>query len=159
VGEKRGHLPVFGGLIDPGKPTPSLDEARDHLGGPWVGGPDIGAVVRVPAAIGELTGVVVHSTPSERDVWIGAGRIQRVPAASAVLADADASHDALVADAEVYAALVVGQRVRYERPDGSSGEGAIAEKLRYGALVGTDDGRVLAVSLRRITPLVTEDAT
>ena len=50
--------------------------------------------------MGERTGVVVHSTPTERDVWIGAGRIQRVAAARAVVvADEDDSRAVLIADA------------------------------------------------------------
>lgn len=61
-------LPVFGGLVDPLKRIPSLDEARAQLGGPWIGGPDIGAVVTVSATVGERAGVVVHATPTERDV-------------------------------------------------------------------------------------------
>ena len=44
--EKKPHLSVFGGPFGPLGP-PSIDEARRQLGGPWVGGPDIGRVVQV----------------------------------------------------------------------------------------------------------------
>jgi hypothetical protein len=146
-------LPVFGGVGgELGPAPPSLDEARRQLGGPWVGGPDIGRVVRVLGGIGERIGVVVHATPTERDVWIGAGRVQRVAPARLTDAEATAEHDPVVADARMHASLSVGDRVVYERADGSYADGVLAEKLRFGSLVGTPDGKVIAIGFRRIAP-------
>ncbi len=149
---KKPHLSVFGGPFgELGKGPPSLDEARRQLGGAWVGGPDIGRVVRIHGGI-DRVGVVVHATPTERDVWIGRGRVQRVEPARLSPADAGAEHDELIADARVHASLSEGDRVLYETDDGGYAEGVLAEKLRFGALIGTPDGRVVAIGFRRIAP-------
>lgn len=146
-------LTVLGGVPgELGSGSPSLDDARRQLGGPWVGGPDIGRVVRVTGGIGERVGVVVHATPTDRDVWIGAGRVQRVAPARLVAAEGTAEHDPVVADARMHASLSVGDRVVYERSDGTYAEGVLAEKLRFGSLVGTPDGKVVAIGFRRIAP-------
>ncbi|HJL14860.1 MAG TPA: hypothetical protein RMH99_04340 [Sandaracinaceae bacterium LLY-WYZ-13_1] len=151
-GEAR--LPVLGGIwrsIRDASRPPTLEQARDRLGGPFQGGSGIGRRVTVGDA---RVGVVIHAGPAELDVWIGGGRIQRVGVAEA--ADAPSSdRDALEAvadDARVHTALREGQRVAFLRRDGSIGEGRLAEKLRYGSLVGLDDGRVVAVSFRRLAP-------
>ncbi len=142
------RLPVLPGFAS-GPPT--LDEARRALGGPWEGGPQIGETVRVRGPREERVGVVVHASPTHRDVWVGAGRIVRAP-----LAQTEPVHDPSLArvsaDACVFASLQAGQRVAYEARDGEVGEGVLAEKLRFGGLVGVDDGRVLAVGFRMLTP-------
>jgi len=145
-------LPVFGGVLGSlGAGPPSLDEARAKLGGPWVGGPDIGRVVRVPAPIGHRVGVVIHASDTHRDVWIGAGRIQRVVAADVEGAE-DGSLDEVVADARMHAGLTAEQPVVFQHRDGRTEEAVVVEKLRFGSLVGTEDGRILAVSFRRVAP-------
>ncbi|MEZ4336461.1 MAG: hypothetical protein R3B82_07530 [Sandaracinaceae bacterium] len=149
--DKKPHLSVFGGPLGPLAP-PSVDEARRQLGGPWVGGPDIGRVVRIVGGPVERVGVVVHSTPDDRDVWIGMGRVQRVEPARIEPAEADADHDPIIAAARVHASLSVGDSVVYELDDGGFAEGVLAEKLRFGALIGTPDGRVVAIGFRRIAP-------
>ena len=154
--ESKRHppLPVFGGLLGPRKRPPTLADARIQLGGAWVGGPDIGRVVAFSAATGTRTGVIIHSTPTERDVWIAEGRIQRISATEAVLSeDRDPVHEPVAADARLHASLRPGDHVAFQRPDGSGGQGMIAEKLRYGSLVGTTGGRVIAVSFRRLVPV------
>lgn len=157
--ERKRHppLPVFGGLFDPRKRAPTLDDARAELGGAWVGGPDVGRVVTIATATSARIGVVIHSSPTERDVWIGAGRVQRVAAVEAVLQEgSDPVHDPVAADAKLHASLRPGDRVNYQRADGSVGQGRVAEKLRYGSLVGTTDGKIIAVSFRRLVPVGSE---
>lgn len=144
-------LPGLLGLLNSGPPT--LDEARKNLGGAWEGGPDVGRTVSVAGAHGARIGVVVHSSPTHRDVWIGGGRLQRVPVARVELGADDANLADVAADARIFGALQVGQRVAYEARDGTVGEGTLVEKLRFGGLVGLEDeGRVLAVSFRKLTP-------
>lgn len=149
--EKKPHLSVFGGPFGPLGP-PSVDEARRQLGGPWVGGPDIGRVVRITGGPVERVGVVVHSTPEDRDVWIGMGRVQRVGPDRIAPAEGEAEHDPIIADARVHAALSVGDRVMYQVDDSGYAEGVLTEKLRFGSLIGTPDGRVVAIGFRRIAP-------
>ncbi|MBX3276001.1 MAG: hypothetical protein KF729_37460 [Sandaracinaceae bacterium] len=155
-GARRPLLPVLGAVRGDlfGEP-PTLDEARAQLGGPWIGGPDIGSVVRVVGGAVERVGVVVHATPTDRDVWIGAGRVQRVEPARLVPAEASAEHDAIVADARLHASLSVGDEVSFEGEDGAWADGVLVEKLRFGALVGVagaEHGKVVAIGFRRIAP-------
>jgi len=70
VGKKsdRPNLPVLGGLwgtLESGE-TPTLDDAREKLGGPWIGRQDLGAPVDIPGPDGRRIGVVIHATPTER---------------------------------------------------------------------------------------------
>lgn len=149
-------LPVLGGVwasIRDAAGPPTLEQARERLGGAWVGGPGVGELVLVRAATGRRPGVVVHASPTDRDVWIGAGRIQRVPPAELEPTDReDPELEAVAGDARVFASLTEGQAVVYTDRTGTPGEGTLAEKLRYGALVGLGDGRVIAVSFRMLAP-------
>lgn len=150
---EKPNLPVLGGLLgalSTGAP-PTLDEARETLGGAWEGGPDVGRTVKVPGPIAARVGVVVHASPTHRDVWIGAGRLQRVPVARVELVEDDVELAAVADDARAFAALREGDHVAYEARDGTVGEGTLVEKLRYGGLVGLEGGRVLAVSFRKLT--------
>lgn len=152
----RPRLPVLGGLFDElarGGGPPSLDEARRALGGPWVAGLDVGACVALTSGGASRVGVVVHGDADERDVMVEPGRVHRVAASRLTPAPSTPALDAIGADARVHASLEVGQRVAYEARDGSVGEGALVEKLRYGALVGDDEGRVHAVGFRRVSPI------
>jgi hypothetical protein len=98
--------------------------------------------------------VVVCEADGELDVWIGEGRLQRLAAARATLDRIEPDHALadVAADALVHASLSEGQRLRFLTRDGASREGVLAEKCRYGALV-SHEGRVLAVSFRRLWPL------
>jgi hypothetical protein len=158
VGKKGegAELPVLGGIWasirDAGPPT--IDQARERLGGAWQGGPGVGDTVSLSGATGAQTGVVVHASPTERDVWIGAGRIRRVGAYEVRPPPEGPGPElaAIADDARVHASLREGQRVVYQTRDGATGTGVLAEKLRYGSLVGLEDGRVIAVSFRRLGP-------
>ncbi|GAB5550000.1 MAG: hypothetical protein RID81_43210 [Sandaracinaceae bacterium] len=157
----RPNLPVLGGLwgtLESGE-TPTLDDAREKLGGPWIGRQDLGAPVDIPGPDGRRIGVVIHATPTERDVWIGGGRIQRVALADTRPAGGLVPDlDDIVDDAHVHASLRTGQRITFQRRDGSVGEGTLVEKCRYGSLVGLEDGRVLAVSFRKLAPAAEDGA-
>jgi hypothetical protein len=80
-------------------------------------------------------------------------------------ADAVASHPGaapevlwcLAAEVRIFASLVEGDMVRWERARGllpAVGEGCIVEKCRYGAIVVTRDGKLVAVGFRRLWPAV-----
>ena len=58
----------------------------------------------------------------------------------------------------MHASLRTGQRITFQRRDGSVGEGTLVEKCRYGSLVGLEDGRVLAVSFRKLAPAAEDGA-
>jgi hypothetical protein len=53
----------------------------------------------------------------------------------------------------LFTALAEGECVRWERPSGV-GEGCIVEKCRYGAIIVTRDGMVVAVGFRKLWPAV-----
>lgn len=158
-------LPVLGGVfaqLARSAAPPTLDQARKTLGGPWIGAgamPNeakscgVGTTVAVQP-VGTL-GVVVHAEPERRDVWIGGGRIQRVDLGRVEPADAP-EWEALADEARVFLHLVPETRVAYETREGDVGEGVLLEKLRYGGLVGLEDGRVVAVSFRKLTPVTGE---
>jgi hypothetical protein len=96
-------------------------------------------------------GVVVCVHEDERDVWIGEGRFVRTRAEDLTPTD-DASLEAVAGDARLFGGLHEGARVGALTKDGARREGVLAEKCRYGALVVVE-GKVLAVSFRRIVPL------
>ncbi|MFK7988773.1 MAG: hypothetical protein AB8I08_22325 [Sandaracinaceae bacterium] len=157
MADERPKLPVIGGvfakLSRPSGP-PTLEQARETLGGPWVGDGTgtcpVGSTVAVQPV--GTHGVVVHAEPDRRDVWIGGGRIQRVSLDR--IEPKDAPEWAQLADeARVFLHLRPSAPVAYETRTGEVGEGVLIEKLRYGGLVGLEDGRVVAVSFRKLTPL------
>ena len=160
MSSSKRSLPSLGTREVPSGP-PSIDDARLALGGRVSTAiPRVGALARFrDARGGEVEGVVVCDTTDELDVWIGEGRLQRLPAARVTLVPLGADH-ALAdvgADARVFVSLAEGRRVRFLTRSGSSLEGVLAEKCRYGALV-SHEGRVLAVSFRRLWPLDAEGA-
>ncbi|GAB4211365.1 MAG: hypothetical protein OHK0013_33000 [Sandaracinaceae bacterium] len=151
-------LPLLSARPVPSEP-PTVEEARIALGGrrsaPTEGPISEGNGVTFSDARGRtVRGVVVCATEADIDVWIDDGRFQRLPATR--LGPTPLSSDdplaAVAADARAFSALHEGERVRFLRRDGSLGEGVLTEKCRYGGLV-VHDGRVLAVSFRRIWPL------
>jgi hypothetical protein len=148
----RFHLQTFGAVRLPAGP-PTVDEARASLGGRAATSPDAGCVVRVGGAgTAAALGVVVFASPEERDVWIGQGRLQRVSSerCEPVEGPVDPSLGEVAADAARFAALSEGVEVRYLDRLGKAHLGRLVEKCRYGALVEDTDGRVLAVSFRRL---------
>ncbi|AKF07404.1 hypothetical protein [Sandaracinus amylolyticus] len=147
----RYHLPTFGAVHVPTR-APTVDEARASLGGRASTSPEAGALVQVIEASSRVSGVIVFASAEERDVWIGEGRLRRVARSSCVDAEGpmDPALAPVAADASRFAALSEGTRVRYHDRRGVAHEGTLVEKCRYGALVESSAGRVLAVSFRRI---------
>lgn len=132
--------------------SPTVDRAREALGGRVESGEGAGSVVLVTMKRGApARGVVVCAVGDERDVWIGEGRFVRTHPSELAPTD-DASLEGVAVDARLFASLREGARVCAIAKDGTRREGVLAEKCRYGALVAVD-GKVLAVSFRRIVPL------
>jgi hypothetical protein len=136
----------------------SIDSARRRLGGK-PGAPSTRAPgVAVEAALRDgqrRRGVVLWSSEQDCDVWFDDGVARRVHA-SAVTAYGGAVPAKLAgvaAEARLFALLAPGERVRWQRPNGVV-EGCIVEKCRYGAIVVTRDGRLVAVGFRRLWPAI-----
>jgi hypothetical protein len=145
----RVHLPSLGiGAVRIPAGPPSVDDARAALGGRASTGPGAGELVRV----GALEGVVVFASATERDVWIGEGRFQRVDSASCAPADGAPRADLapIASDAIRFAALAEGDAVRVRDRRDREQDGRLIEKCRYGALVLCEGERVIAVSFRRL---------
>jgi hypothetical protein len=134
----------------------SIDAARRKLGGR----PDE-ASTRAPGTLvhGTLrdgahrTGVVLWASGGHCDVWFDDGIARRV---RAIVVErwhgpAPATLARVLAEARIFATLVEGDRVRWDR-GGEVFEGCIVEKCRYGAIVLSGDGRLVAVGFRRLWP-------
>jgi hypothetical protein len=151
---KKPSLPLFGARRAPASPPPRIDDARTALGGRAATTALAGSLVRVPAGEASVLGAVVFADDTRADVWVSEGRIRRVPL-DALTPATDAAHHplaAVAADARVYAGLRESASVRFLTSDGDPREGTLLEKCRYGGLVRDAEGRVHAVSFRRLLP-------
>jgi hypothetical protein len=149
---------------------PSIEAARQALGGRGSTSALAGTFVRVPGAAASTwgaarRGVVVYADAATADVWVGDGRIRRVAVADLAPLPDEPLHPLapVAADARLFAALREGDAVRAASHDGPPDgrtvvEGTLVEKCRYGALVRRSDGRVLAASIRRVWPARGEPA-
>lgn len=153
-GEKRGKS-------DPGAKKPSLDDARNRLGGrtkdeePAPAGMVPGRVVRVFANDGaEHVAVVVFANPDEVHILIDGTKLRRVPpnAVHDFEGEAPSSVSKIAADAHVFSRLAEGEKIRYADDSGGLLAGKLVEKCRYGALVVREDGAVVAVGFRKLWP-------
>jgi len=138
-------------LIGAGPPT--IDAVRKRLGGRASTEPGAGGLVSIRTERGsEQVGVVLFVRGEDIDVWIDRGVVRRARRAAARPVD-DAPPDSdllgIARDAQSFAALVEGQRVRYQH-DAGVGEGALIEKCRFGGLIERADGSVVGVGFRRI---------
>jgi len=144
------------GARDVGPSAPSIEQAREALGG-RVGGQTsarVGHGGRFTDSRGRVQeGVIVCETEGTIDVWIGDGRFQRVASDRCEVLLLDPEHPLadVAADARVFTGLAEGSAVRFVSRDGKQHDGRLAERCRYGALVSAD-GRIMAVSFRRIWP-------
>ena len=145
---RRIALPVVEELLGD---KPTLAGARNRLGGRGATGPGAGRVVTIGASVG----VVLFEADGEIDVVIEGGIVRRTVASKCVhhAGDVVPAVRALADDVRVFASLREGDDVCYEPPRGAPARGKLLEKCRYGALVGTEDGRVLAVGFRKLTPV------
>jgi hypothetical protein len=135
---------------------PTLEVARRRLGGRGKSGPGAGRIVGVRAtrALPQTVGVVLFETESACDVWIEAGVVRRTDrvATTPFEGDVPAELERMAVDVRVFVLLEERQNVRYEVA-GEVREGTLIEKCRYGALVATPDGRILAVGFRKLWPV------
>lgn len=140
---------------------PSLDDARDRLGGRTAGespapdGAHPGRVVTVFANDGSAhVAVVVFANADEVHLLIDGKRLRRVlpGAVHTHEGDVPSSLGKIAADAHVFARLVEGEQVRYADDSGGLLAGKLIEKCRYGALVLRDDGGIVAVGFRKLWP-------
>jgi hypothetical protein len=140
---------------------PSLDDARDRLGGrttdeaPAPPGINVGRVVKVFANDGEgHVAVVVFANAEEVHILVDGKRLRRVPpgAVHSYEGETPSSLTKIAADAHVFSHLSEGQPVRYADDSGGLRPGKLVEKCRYGALVVREDGAVVAVGFRKLWP-------
>jgi len=137
-------------------PAPTVDEARAKLGGRAESDARAGSVVRAS----ETIGVVVFARDDETWVWIGEGRLQKCAPSALATHDGETPRELerVVADVRVFASLREGARVRYMADAAELRDGVLAEKCRFGALVATPMGGIVAVAFRRLWPVgVTSD--
>ena len=134
----------------------TIDGARQRLGGRFSTTLEAGSLVAVEMEMGDsVPGVVVFASAIEVDILIDGGVVHRTRSAfeSPFLGDVPELLRHLAAEARMFAELREGERVRFEIAPGHLAEGKLAEKCRYGAIVISDDQRVLAVGFRKIWPL------
>jgi hypothetical protein len=152
-----GLLGLSGSSLAPGTAErPSIETARRRLGG------RAGcASKRAPGSLVQATlrgdvwmrGVLLWATDRHCDVWFEDG-VARRARRHAVMRYAGPMPEGLLcvaAEMRLFASLVEGAQVRWERPSGIA-EGCIVEKCLYGAIVATRDGMVVAVGFRKLWP-------
>jgi hypothetical protein len=98
-------------------------------------------------------GVLLWSSHEHCEAWFDDGLARRMSAASVSFAAGPMPESlvAVAADIRVFLALAEGERVQWSR-GGQIAEGHIAEKCRYGAIVVTPSGRLIAVGFRKLWP-------
>jgi hypothetical protein len=142
-------LPVAG----PPRPTP-VDAARAKLGGRERSDPGAGDLVAfTDDAAQSRLGVTLFVRGDTLFVWTPAGFVRELPRAATQAVDAaiPAELTSIAESARAFAALNEGDRVQYRDATGV-GEGTLAEKCRFGALVARDDGSVVAIGFARVGP-------
>jgi hypothetical protein len=135
---------------------PALEGARRRLGGrsdtPSERAP--GALVAVTLRDGEKhAGILLWASAGSCDIWFDDGLARRARAETVVVHDGPTPESLVRVEAEVrmFATLAEGDRVRWERATGLA-DGRIVEKCRYGAIVVTRSGKVVAVGFRKLWP-------
>lgn len=153
-------MPSLSGWVQP-TARPTVDHARDALGGRTTSGPRVGwGVVVDDPRHGLSPGVILHDGGDELDAWIGEGLIARVKLAlvAGSLTSTPPERFAEVAKEILrFASLREGQEVDVLGP-GPAFRAVLREQCRYGGLVErADDVRsprpVLAIGFRRLAPL------
>lgn len=132
--------------------SPTVDTVRKRLGGRASTDAGAGQVLAFrDERGGERIGVVLFVRGDELDVWVQGDLVRRVRRPDTKPADGVVPREllAVARDAQGFAALREGQRVRYQHP-GGLGDGALVEKCRFGALVERDDRTVLGIGFRRL---------
>ncbi|MFT3766049.1 MAG: hypothetical protein QM820_11110 [Minicystis sp.] len=146
---KKLFLPLAVGATEK---RPTVDAVRKRLGGRASTEDGAGAVVsfRDEREV-ERTGVVLCIQGDEIFVWMEGDIVRRVRRIEARAADGAISETmlAVARDAQSFATLSEGQRVRYQHESGL-GEGALVEKCRFGALVERHDRTLVGIGFRRL---------
>ncbi len=153
AGPRKLSLPVVEEILGT---KPTLANARRTLGGRATTASGAGKIV----SIRDRPGVVLFSSDAEIDVVFEEGTVRRTTPAGCVHHAGDVSERlrALANDARVFASLHEGDALRYEA-HGESMRGTLIEKCRYGALIATPDGRILAVGFRKLWPMPSGEAS
>jgi hypothetical protein len=141
--------------VRPASSRTPLENARARLGGraaPSLAAP--GSLVEAEMRDGgRRAGVLLWSSREHCEAWFDDGFARRV-SASVVSPGTGPVPESLLqvaAEIRVFVALAPGERVKWSR--GSEvAEGCIAEKCRYGAIVVTPEGRLVAVGFRKLWP-------
>jgi hypothetical protein len=133
---------------------PTVDAVRKRLGGRASTETRAGELVTLGADGEGPAGVILYARGDEICVWTDAGVVRRVPSSrvSPVRGGSPKALESVARDARVFAALLEGDRVRYEEDKGT-GEGTLVEKCRFGALVQRPDGTILGIGFRRLWPV------
>ena len=141
-------------LRPPVSRTP-LESARVRLGGqavPSLSAP--GSLIEASMRDGSRrAAVVLWSSQSHCEAWFDDGLARRV-SMTAVSPGVGAVPETLVrvaAEIRVFIAMTEGERVKWTR-GAEVADGRIAEKCRYGAIVVTSEGRLIAVGFRKLWP-------
>jgi hypothetical protein len=136
----------------------SIEAARRRLGGrpaaPSKRAP--GSFVHATLSDGTRhAGVVLWAAEGHCDVWFDdcLARRTRAELVSALAGTPPERLWRVAAEMRIFAALVEGDLVRWQRA-GEVAEGCIVEKCRYGAIVVTRDGKLVAVGFRKLWPAV-----
>jgi hypothetical protein len=133
----------------------SIEAARRKLGGRAVDScRALGSLVQGTLRDGaHRTGVILWASPTHADVWFDDGIARRVRSTvvTGYAGPLPACLGMIVAEVRIFASLGEGDRVRWDR-SGEVAAGCIVEKCRYGAIVLTPDGRLVAVGFRRLWP-------
>lgn len=150
-------LPVAEGDDDV---APTLAKMRERLGGrmtddapPGALGP--GALVSVSTSAGTArVGVLISRSATTADVYLSKGVVKRTRPESVLLHLGEPTEEQarVVTHSRMFATLREGDAVSVEEREGLSSGAVLREKCRYGALVETGDGRLLAVGFRRLWP-------
>jgi len=133
------------------RPT-TVDAVRKQLGGRAATDAGAGEVVSFRDERGsERMGVVLFVRGEDLDVWVEGDLVRRVRRRDTQAPDGVVSRElvAVARDAQGFAKLEEGQRVRYQHA-GGLGDGALVEKCRFGGLVERDDRKVLGIGFRRL---------
>ncbi len=146
--------------------APTLGKMRERLGGRILGDAPPGALrpgtlVSVSTSAGTpRVGVLISATETSVDVYLSRGVVKRTRPESVVLHVGEPTDEQgmVAAHTRMFAALREGDTVTVEEQEGRSNAAVLREKCRYGALVQTQDGRMLAVGFRRLWPAARSDS-
>lgn len=150
---RRLSLPLLSDLDD----EPTVEAMRRKLGGLAPTGTihaefPLGSVVLID---GHQIGVLLSADDTRAHVYLDKGLVKVTPRSAVALHPGTASEhfEALSAQVRFFVELMVTDRVAVEVSKGQVEEADLVEKCRFGAIVGTSDGRLLAVGFGKLWPV------